>query len=587
MPYESDADVPKHVPSNKRSQWRQVWNSAYKSCQSKGSKDCEASAFRRANGVALSEKLAALFSDIPAGTPKIPSSLAVYLELTDAKKDSQCLTVEVSGGVSAGRGCCNLWEKGEGTNPSRFACGTCLYLERLNPGNQMSVKGKLGSPRLFTTNLVTLGELIDQTKGLYKIPIAYTGTFHKDGDKFSITDADLFSIVKNFKKKGNGEVNLDYEHASEMPDIAKGGPVPSAGGITNLTIEPGDDGKPWLFGTVGYTELARQLVESRQYRYFSPAIDWGAEDKSTGEPQGATLTSAALTNRPFLEKLPPLLMTEVPRILTEETNMSVTSTDPKKLRLRKIMRDDKPFYQIHEVGTGEGEAAFGVLLGEIIPGDPAVLAEGASSKGETTSKGEPSSKGEPHMDKVMKKMGEELGEISPVSMTDVKKFYVAGKEHTRMQDANAGHKLLSETVTPQGWDKRKSRALLSEGKVSPQQYAAFENAIELVEQGVEEGKIHPTQRAYFLTDAINRPAEFEKMLKEAKPYIELTEKGLSGVSTDGRTNLSEADSLKQEVTAYMKEHKCKYTVALKAVNSGNPERAQRLREENSKRARMM
>lgn len=516
MPYESDADVPKHVPPNKRSQWRQVWNHAYKSCQSKGGKDCEASAFRQANGVALMEH-----------------------------------------------------------------------------------KGKLGSSRLFTTNLVTLGELIDQSKGLYKIPIAYTGTFSKGGEKFSITDSDLFSIVKNFKKKENGEVNLDYEHASEMPDIAKGGPVPSAGAITTLSIELGDDGKPWLFGIVGYTELARQLVESKQYRYFSPAIDWGAEDKSTGEPQGATLTSAALTNRPFLEKLPPLLMTEVPRIFTEETPMSdpnakvltiavigskedaealskrlseaghkFTLADGGKLRLRKS-KDGK--VNIHAPGKGEGEAAFGELMGEAFPSDIAAL----------------TAVEDPGKESLEESVGEALGETMPVNMTDVKKFYVAGKEHIRMVDANTGHKLLSETVTAQGWDKRKSRTLLSDGKVSPQQYAAFENAIELVEQGVEEGKIHPSQRAYFLTDAINRPAEFEAMLKEAKPYIELTEKGLSGVSTDGRTNLSEADALKQEVTAYMKEHKCKYTVALKAVNSGNPERSQRLRDENSKRARMM
>jgi len=50
---------------------------------------------------------------------------------------------------------------------------------------------------------------------------------------------------------------------------------------------------------------AAEMIRAGQYRFFSPAIDWEARDQETGEPQGATLTSGALTNHPFLEELPP------------------------------------------------------------------------------------------------------------------------------------------------------------------------------------------------------------------------------------------------------------------------------------------
>jgi len=57
MPYSgaSDPKLPSNVQkmtATKRAQWVHVWNSAYKSCQSKDGADCEAAAFRQANGVA-------------------------------------------------------------------------------------------------------------------------------------------------------------------------------------------------------------------------------------------------------------------------------------------------------------------------------------------------------------------------------------------------------------------------------------------------------------------------------------------------------------------------------------------------------
>ena len=50
---------------------------------------------------------------------------------------------------------------------------------------------------------------------------------------FAITRDDLDSIVRNFRARQNGEINVDYDHASEMPEVAAGGPV-----VETETIKP-------------------------------------------------------------------------------------------------------------------------------------------------------------------------------------------------------------------------------------------------------------------------------------------------------------------------------------------------------------
>lgn len=63
----------------------------------------------------------------------------------------------------------------------------------------------------------------------------------------------------------------------------------------------------------GAEELRRipvAMLAAREYKYVSPVIVWGARDKGTGEPQGTTLTSMAITNSPLMEKLPAIAFSE-------------------------------------------------------------------------------------------------------------------------------------------------------------------------------------------------------------------------------------------------------------------------------------
>src|SRR2546427_3203256 len=153
---------------------------------------------------------------------------------------------------------------------------------------------------------VKLGEpVVAQGKKLFEVPIALTGTWVKSGRTFSITKGDLADMVRNFERRKNDQVVVDYEHASEMPEVARGGPVLAAGWIHRLSA----NGE--LKALMEWTPQAEEMIRSGQYRFFSPAIAWGARDKESGTPQGATLTSGALTNHPFLEDLPPIMLSDL------------------------------------------------------------------------------------------------------------------------------------------------------------------------------------------------------------------------------------------------------------------------------------
>ena len=178
-------------------------------------------------------------------------------------------------------------------------------------------------------------------KELYEIPICVTGTWVKYGRSFSIAESDFKAMVRNFEKRRNEQVVIDYEHASEQPEVARGGPVIAAGWIHQISIarcpsslaadygQEAADGKEYpgeLNALVEWTPQAIEMIGTGQYRFFSPAIDWTCCDKGTGEPQGATLTSGALTNHPFLEELPAIS-------LSDRDREGISGTDPSDSQL--------------------------------------------------------------------------------------------------------------------------------------------------------------------------------------------------------------------------------------------------------------
>lgn len=64
-----------------------------------------------------------------AAAPKVPEQAAGYMELRGAVKDASCALVQVDGGVSRERGCCDLYEP-RGEDVDEFRCGECEYVRQ-------------------------------------------------------------------------------------------------------------------------------------------------------------------------------------------------------------------------------------------------------------------------------------------------------------------------------------------------------------------------------------------------------------------------------------------------------------------------
>jgi phage I-like protein len=110
-------------------------------------------------------------------------------------------------------------------------------------------------------------------------------------EPFMVDEASLESLVAAYRSRGVDLV-IDYEHQSLQGERA-----PAAGWIKDL--EARGDG---LWARVDWTKQARDYLEKKEYRYFSPVLRL---DPETRRP--TALIHVGLTNVPAINHLPPLV----------------------------------------------------------------------------------------------------------------------------------------------------------------------------------------------------------------------------------------------------------------------------------------
>lgn len=138
------------------------------------------------------------------------------------------------------------------------------------------------------------------------IQLACVGKFkgHASGP-FELSTKTFSEMVANFKADGL-PIAIDAEHASEMS--ASEGNIPVHGAPAMGWIHAMDNrGDAGLWGEVEWLEPARTYIKEGRYKFLSPAVRFNARDRVTGAAIGARLTSAAITNQPFLRSLAPLI----------------------------------------------------------------------------------------------------------------------------------------------------------------------------------------------------------------------------------------------------------------------------------------
>ena len=141
------------------------------------------------------------------------------------------------------------------------------------------------------------------------VQVARYGSFegHPQGP-FRFDPQTFAEIVRNFRSTQNQHVQVDFEHASELhPENVATEGVPALAWVVDLD----DRGDAGLWGLFEWVDpRAVEYVRANQYRYVSPAVQFGAIDRVTGKPIGARLTSVALTNHPFLDGMAPVTASE-------------------------------------------------------------------------------------------------------------------------------------------------------------------------------------------------------------------------------------------------------------------------------------
>ncbi len=132
------------------------------------------------------------------------------------------------------------------------------------------------------------------------IQVAKIGAFNgHNAGPFEFTPSVFDTIIANFNATQNAAIPIDYEHASESMNtsVMQDG-APAIGWLKSLE----NRGAEGLWGTVEWMDArAVEYIRAGRYKFFSPAVMFGATDPITGADIGAMLVSGGLTNRPFLD----------------------------------------------------------------------------------------------------------------------------------------------------------------------------------------------------------------------------------------------------------------------------------------------
>lgn len=125
------------------------------------------------------------------------------------------------------------------------------------------------------------------------------------------------AIIAAFSARGNDMV-IDYEHQT-LTDAQ----APAAGWIKSLVWK----GKEGLWAAVDWTKKAKDYLDNREYRYFSPVLAL-----SSGKRRIIRLINVALTNSPAMNNLRPIVAK-----LQHETNNNQRKESDMLEKLRKLL----------------------------------------------------------------------------------------------------------------------------------------------------------------------------------------------------------------------------------------------------------
>ncbi len=162
-------------------------------------------------------------------------------------------------------------------------------------------------------------------------------------------------VIAAFKARGNDMV-VDYEHQT-LDD----GQAPAAGWIKSLAWK----GAEGLWAVCEWTKKAKEYLENREYRYFSPVMLVGAKDGRV-----IRLVNIALTNSPKINHLNPIVAKWDARETKKEKEVVMIEKLRKLFGLADDAGEDKVMeaatLSVNKAGELESKVASQVACKEVL-----------------------------------------------------------------------------------------------------------------------------------------------------------------------------------------------------------------------------
>lgn len=201
------------------------------------------------------------------------------------------------------------------------AAGKSTVQDLLNQGNFRTV--------VKLARGVGEGELPEE------IHVARTGKYDKGGFEFEFQKKHFEEMVANF--------NADHKDVAITAGHDFLQESPAAGWIKELEIQSaGDDEEEGPFDLVAtrikWTRRGKDLLSNEEFKFFSGEFSFDSRDEH-GRLIGATMFGGALTNKPFLSQLEPLMASRISSQLTNShmnTLEEILEKDPQDLTPEEI-----------------------------------------------------------------------------------------------------------------------------------------------------------------------------------------------------------------------------------------------------------
>ncbi len=138
------------------------------------------------------------------------------------------------------------------------------------------------------------------------------GLVHSQKGDFLVDNESYSSIRQDFKERGL-QIPVDYEHQT-LHDVQ----APAAGWIKDIILK--GDG---IYALTDWTERGAEYLRNREYKYCSPVIM-----ARKGDRKAIKLHSVALTNKPAIDAMTPIVNKEQPIPPKEDTASKETIPAP-------------------------------------------------------------------------------------------------------------------------------------------------------------------------------------------------------------------------------------------------------------------